>query len=582
MNEAETTSCEILGIKINGLFGKTNISFDLSNDCTILIGENGIGKTTALKMLQNILDEDYISLATYYFESIEFISESSDFKFEYNDFLVPIQIIEDAFYNANNKQNNEYKILRRKFMYFMDELVNKNLVGQFLHDIYCLEYSVSIRNIVKKYFDINILDNLRREMLISTDIMSYEVTKFYKSGVYKIIRNSRRFCYPIFSDMVNKVVLYDGEDSFVKYRYSAKIDNEYKDFKYVYWKCNSFTEIENKINLIVDGDLSLYIEYPDGHSIEFDGLFCEENKVLQLLREYKMQKGFFDINSAIKCLYFSTDVVQQINDISVDGLKKHLELLRSFAKYTTEEIRLLLDQIDETIIFIHKQYIFPLLAEENPFKFNIEKMINDINAHLETNCYSDIFWESIYLLESYMMVYKKLESFSISETYIDNKITVLESFVKDFIKDKALYFTPAGLSVYSTEMNEKVKLEYEISDLSDGERLNVILGKSLDRVPNYIQETISCNIGNENSQIQLSKLSSGESKIIVLAFYTMISNWSSILIMDEPELSTSIIWQEELVPAIMDYGEFSSVVIATHSPYIVRNPSLNEYIEYLP
>ena len=58
MNEVEKMSCEIMGIRINGLFGKTNISFDLSKDCTILIGENGIGKTTALKMLENILDED--------------------------------------------------------------------------------------------------------------------------------------------------------------------------------------------------------------------------------------------------------------------------------------------------------------------------------------------------------------------------------------------------------------------------------------------------------------------------------------------------------------------------------------------
>lgn len=52
--------------------------------------------------------------------------------------------------------------------------------------------------------------------------------------------------------------------------------------------------------------------------------------------------------------------------------------------------------------------------------------------------------------------------------------------------------------------------------------------------------------------------------------------------MDEPELSTSIVWQETMLPVILDYGNFKSIVIATHSPYIVRDDVLKNYIEYLP
>ena len=83
------------------------------------------------------------------------------------------------------------------------------------------------------------------------------------------------------------------------------------------------------------------------------------------------------------------------------------------------------------------------------------------------------------------------------------------------------------------------------------------------------------------NELSLDKLSSGECKIIALCFLALCSDYA-LLILDEPELSVSIIWQEKLLVDLLDYGTFTSIVVATHSPYIARHESLAEYINYLP
>lgn len=77
---------------------------------------------------------------------------------------------------------------------------------------------------------------------------------------------------------------------------------------------------------------------------------------------------------------------------------------------------------------------------------------------------------------------------------------------------------------------------------------------------------------SDNDKIEFHELSSGEKQIISL-FAKLYLNTSKpvIFIIDEPELSLSIIWQQRLIKDIYDSGKIAMMIATTHSPYIFKN-----------
>lgn len=72
--------------------------------------------------------------------------------------------------------------------------------------------------------------------------------------------------------------------------------------------------------------------------------------------------------------------------------------------------------------------------------------------------------------------------------------------------------------------------------------------------------------------LQLSMLSSGEKQIVSLFSHIFLSDYSKyIIIIDEPELSLSVDWQERLLPDIVNSGKCSFLAAVTHSPFIFDN-----------
>lgn len=78
---------------------------------------------------------------------------------------------------------------------------------------------------------------------------------------------------------------------------------------------------------------------------------------------------------------------------------------------------------------------------------------------------------------------------------------------------------------------------------------------------------------SENAQIvRLTQLSSGEKQIVSLFSKLYLeSKENSIVIIDEPELSLSIKWQQMLLPDIMRSGNCNFLLTVTHSPFIFEN-----------
>lgn len=90
-----------------------------------------------------------------------------------------------------------------------------------------------------------------------------------------------------------------------------------------------------------------------------------------------------------------------------------------------------------------------------------------------------------------------------------------------------------------------------------------------------------------NSEIKLSKLSSGEKQIISMfsKIYLSEDDKRFFVLFDEPELSLSIKWQEQLLPDIINSGKCDFLLAVTHSPFIFSNEldkyaiGLNEYVK---
>ena len=74
----------VMKIKIDGLFGKYTSVVDLSNRCNIIIGENGVGKSTTLKIIYCILNMDFIEITKYNFEIITIEDEKFELEEELN------------------------------------------------------------------------------------------------------------------------------------------------------------------------------------------------------------------------------------------------------------------------------------------------------------------------------------------------------------------------------------------------------------------------------------------------------------------------------------------------------------------
>lgn len=72
--------------------------------------------------------------------------------------------------------------------------------------------------------------------------------------------------------------------------------------------------------------------------------------------------------------------------------------------------------------------------------------------------------------------------------------------------------------------------------------------------------------------VKLTQLSSGEKQIVSLFSKLYLEgDAKSIVIIDEPELSLSLTWQQMLLPDIMRSGNCSFLLTVTHSPFIFHN-----------
>ena len=91
----------------------------------------------------------------------------------------------------------------------------------------------------------------------------------------------------------------------------------------------------------------------------------------------------------------------------------------------------------------------------------------------------------------------------------------------------------------------------------------------------YLNERGQMNFRAMNgTALPMNKLSSGENQILVI-FYRVLFNTkrNSLVMIDEPEMSLHVTWQQQLGGILMDVARLRGlqIVIATHSPQIIHD-----------
>ncbi|MZP31450.1 AAA family ATPase, partial [Heliobacterium undosum] len=90
------------------------------------------------------------------------------------------------------------------------------------------------------------------------------------------------------------------------------------------------------------------------------------------------------------------------------------------------------------------------------------------------------------------------------------------------------------------------------------------------------------NLGTEEPGTSVTALSSGEKQILIFFVYIIlglrVSNNTGIFIIDEPELSLHLEWQQKFVPSLLNVTKEIQMVFATHSPEIIGD-MLNNCVE---
>ncbi|MFT9180347.1 MAG: AAA family ATPase [Zymomonas mobilis] len=256
-------------------------------------------------------------------------------------------------------------------------------------------------------------------------------------------------------------------------------------------------------------------------------------------------------------------------------------------------------------------------------KFSYEKFINSINLFKSINPIeslpkskkqADIFFKSInnhlkdYIEQYFENIGKNLE---IKNYQLENKDNAYYKFIKNFTDSKAdnnkskkdvavEYVSTVDMSANSTREFTKsdgemaIILEWEISQqLSRIQSQQITDEKTYLKIKKRINDSLNLFLGDSGKSVSFDKdivitykentiditsLSSGEKQVIYIFLSVANAYFNrAIILMDEPEISLHLNWQEKLISTIRKINPDSQLIIVTHSPAIVMKGWLSYF-----
>lgn len=137
--------------------------------------------------------------------------------------------------------------------------------------------------------------------------------------------------------------------------------------------------------------------------------------------------------------------------------------------------------------------------------------------------------------------------------------------IKNFIEKKiSIESRKKFLSAWNgTELNTRNIFKYKFNKAS--QNLEEISGISIS-----LNENLELEFIKKGDLLEIEKLSSGEKRIACLILNFAFSDENTLLI-DEPEISLSLNYQNLLIGSLVDVSPGKKIILATHAPYIFES-----------
>lgn len=313
------------------------------------------------------------------------------------------------------------------------------------------------------------------------------------------------------------------------------------------------------------------------------------------LRDYDFEKIQF--NFCGECI---TILKEHINIISPktlsnkDNVEDKINNINRTSDSTITYYRLMINKLDSIDVDILNKIKESNISDELKLEFkNNDFDIADFQNFIENdNNYINILYilytkiiieklnSDILFLPTYRIIEKSIANTEVLRAIIGEDIQTDLNFIEDYlieVKNKLF-------ELYKNDNKENIK--EQLNEIQKNIYMFVeYCNKYLfNKKMVYDDNHVNLNIDARGQMHSLNDTSSGEKQIIFLFAKMFFSDRQVILIYDEPEISMSLEWQEQVLVDVVKSSRCKSMMVATHSPFIFKNElqhnafSLSRYI----
>ena len=155
------------------------------------------------------------------------------------------------------------------------------------------------------------------------------------------------------------------------------------------------------------------------------------NNAFDILKAVKEKTGYFDINSIIKSEWHHFDRIIDMNTCMLEAAIRYFEQIKNKQEYSRDEAIKILSKVNQELLFTHKYYCFPVLAEESPFKTDLSKIVNDLSIYIDNDMSDDYYIDCLRLLDSYVSLGDMIAGLALSLRIRGTDSSAYESLVKE-------------------------------------------------------------------------------------------------------------------------------------------------------